>query len=89
MQNIQLLVNTHWVEISQIDYLIPVTTTFGSDETRKNGMCTICVKESWDKKWHMGTSALMNYYTEFDFSTKRVSFTPLSSGTKLDVVEDV
>ena len=34
----------------------------------------------------MGTSALVGYYTEFDFHNKQVSFTRLSAGTKLEVV---
>ena len=85
MQNIQLLINGMWVEIAQTDYLNVITTTYNS-ETRSTGACRLCLKESWDKKWHVGTSALVGYLTEFDFTTREISMVPLSSGTKLEVV---
>lgn len=85
MQNIQLLVNDHWVEIAQNDYLNVITTEYNSVQ-RSTGACRLCLKQSWDRDWHIGTSALMGYYTEFDFDTKQVSFTRLSSGSKLEVI---
>lgn len=85
MQNIQLLVNGKWVEIAQTDYLNVVTTEYNGS-SRSTGACRLCLKESWDKKWHMGTSALIGYLTEFDFETKQVSMVPLASSTKLEVV---
>ena len=79
------MVNGYWVEIAPNDYLNTVTTEYNG-ATRSTGVCRLCVKESWDKKWHMGTSALVGYYTEFDFHNTQVSFTRLSAGTKLEVV---
>lgn len=86
MQNIQLLVNTHWVEIAQNDYLNAITTEYNGG-TRPTGACRLCLKNSWDYNWHIGSSALVGYYTEFDYDEAQISFTPLSAGTKLEVVE--
>lgn len=67
MQNIQLLVNGYWIEIAQNDYLNIIPTTYNSDDSRSTGACRVCLKPSWDKGWHIGTSALIGYYTEFNF----------------------
>lgn len=61
-----------------------ITTTYNS-ATRSTGACRVCIKESWDKKWHLGTSGLVGYLTEFDFDKKTVAMTPLTAGTKLQL----
>ena len=84
METLSILMNDKWVEMLQIDYLTPIRTTFMSVE-RSTGMCRMCVKESTDGAWHIGTAALMGYYAEFDFTKRTLSLTPQVTSTKLSL----
>ncbi len=55
--------------------------TYDSKE-RLTGMCTLCLKQSADADWHVGTSLLMDYYAEFDYEAKALSLTGLLLGDK-------
>jgi len=86
METIKLLIGGFWVEIAAYDYINAVRI----DGTRRSsGFCRVCLKESWDDDWHVGTSMMVGYYAEFDFSTATISFSPLASASKLDLVEDL
>mmetsp|Transcript_10786 Transcript_10786/g.14512 ORF Transcript_10786/g.14512 Transcript_10786/m.14512 type:complete len:166 (+) Transcript_10786:1348-1845(+) len=37
---------------------------------------------SWDDDWHVGTSALIGYYASFDYTTRELSLSPLTGGSK-------
>lgn len=84
MQTLRLLVNDYWVEISQFDYLTPIRTSY-STKQRSTGQCRLCIKQSSDRFWHLGTSAFIGYYTAFDFAKKTISFTPLSDANKREL----
>jgi len=85
MRAFSLLVNDKWVEVSPIDYLNPIRTTFNSIESN-TGQCRVCLKQSSDRFWHLGTSALVGYYSKFDFTNRQISLTPLSAASKQEVV---
>jgi hypothetical protein len=86
MRTFSLLVNDKWVEVSPIDYLNPIRTTFNSVE-RSTGQCRVCLKESSDRFWHLGTSAFVGYYSKFDFTNRQISLTPLTAANKIEVVK--
>lgn len=85
MQSFRLLVNDKWIDILPTDYLIALRTTYASTE-RKTGACRLCLKQSWDSDWHIGTAGLVGYYTEFDFSNSQINLQPMTLGLKTDVV---
>ena len=85
MRALSLLVNDMWVEVSPIDYLNPIRATFNSIETN-TGQCRVCLKQSSDTYWHLGTSALVGYYSKFDFTNRQISLTPLAAADKVEVV---
>lgn len=84
MQEVKLLMNDKWAMIQAKHYLTPIRTSFNS-VARQTGMCSLCVKQSSDDDWHVGTTLLMDYYAEFDFENKALSLTALNSGTKPQV----
>ena len=84
MEEIKLLMNDKWAMIQAKHYLIPIMTTFNA-ASRQTGMCMLCVTQSSDNDWHVGTSLLMDYYAEFDFENKALSLTALAAGTKTQV----
>ena len=51
-----------------------------------SGFCRVCVKESWDTNWHVGTSMLTGYYAGFDLNAATIAFTPLVSSSKSSLV---
>lgn len=81
MQSLSLLMKDKWVNIATSDYLKPIKTTYNGAQ-RDTGLCQLCIKTSWDLYWHAGTTALMGYYAEFDFETRQLGLTPLSSSAK-------
>ncbi len=86
MNEIKLLINNYWITISPQDYLLNLRTEVGAKE-RSTGICRICVKKSWDTYWHAGTVALTGYYSLWNASRRTIAFYPLSSGSKLELVE--
>lgn len=82
METIKLLISDYWVEIAAYDYINAVRI---EGTSRSSGFCRVCLKESWDDDWHVGTSMLVGYYTEFDFSESTISFSPMTSASKLDL----
>ena len=85
MESIKLLISDYWVEIAPIDYVNPM---FIDGTSQSSGFCRVCVKESWDSYWHIGTSMLTGYYAAFDFDTAEIGFTPLGSSSKLELTQD-
>ena len=71
MNQIQLLLNDKWVSISVNNYLIPIYTEFNG-ESRSTGMCTLCVEQSEDMIWHVGTVLLEGYYTQLDIINRQM-----------------
>ena len=90
MGNISLLMNNQWMVISPNEYLNPVLVDYDQDadgiKERSTGMCRLCLKQSYDTYWHVGTIALMNYYAEFDLDNRQMNVTPLASGNKGELV---
>merc|ERR1712003_265390 len=84
MEDLSLLVNGKWITIAASDYLIPIYDEYDSRE-RESGICQLCIKESSTTTWHIGTTALMGYYAEFDITDRTISFTPLASSGKDEV----
>ena len=85
MKQIRLLLGDKWVTIQPTDYLNPAYTTFGTATDVSTGACRVCIKQSWDNFWHVGTSMLVGYYAEFDFTNKQLGLQPLAAGTKISV----
>lgn len=73
--------------ISPTEYLNPVRIDYDADgiAERGNGMCKVCIKQSWDTYWHIGTMALVDYYAEFDLDNRQMHITPLATGNKQEV----
>ena len=85
MKQIRLLLGDKWVEIQPTDYLNPAYVDFGANTGTSTGACRVCIKQSWDNFWHVGTSLLVGYYAEFDFTNKQLGLQPLAAGTKISV----
>lgn len=57
-------------------------------------MCKLCIKLSSDDDWHVGSSALISYYAEFDLEQRTLRLEPqvgsnkpdVTSGSKPDIV---
>ena len=43
------------------------------------------MKLSWDADWHVGTSALLGYYSSFDFTNRQLKLHPLTGGAKQQI----
>jgi len=84
MKSISLLFKDKWVEISQADYLVPLRTGNEGKEV-STGMCKLCIKLSADDDWHVGTSALIGYYSEFNSEARTLSLQPMQGTSKLAV----
>ena len=85
MLTIRYLVNDKWLETAVSDYLVPVTTEIAGVD-RSTGLCSVCIKQSSDVYWHLGTSALIGYYSEFDMVARTIAFTPIDTSQKMDIV---
>lgn len=85
MLRMRLLVNDKWIEVGLEDLLNPVYTEIGG-VNKETGMCRVCLKLSPDVYWHLGTSALVGYYSEFNMVERTISFTPIDTSEKLDIV---
>ena len=87
MENLSLLIKNQWIVISPNEYLTPILVDYDGSgtEERGTGMCTLCVKQSYDTYWHIGTMGLMNYYAEFDLDNRQMNVTPLATGNKNEV----
>ena len=81
MEDIKLLMNDKWAVIQPQHYLTPIRTTFNAED-RATTMCSLCVKQSSDTDWHVGTSLLMDYYSVFDFENSQLKLTLMMVGTK-------
>ena len=81
MKTISLLFNDKWVEILPTDYLVPLRTGSNGNEV-STGMCKLCIELSSDSDWHVGSTALMNYYAEFDANLRTLSLQPLAGSVK-------
>ncbi len=87
MYALSLHMGGKWVEIATQDYLIPIYTEVNSVQ-RSTGMCKLCIKQSEDLYWHVGTSLLRGYYAEFIMSDRKLVLTPLASDKKLSLIEE-
>lgn len=77
--------NDKWVQIRASEYLIDARTLYAS-EMRLTGACKLCVQMSPDANWHVGMTALVGYYTEFDYELKQMAMSPLFLDEKLALV---
>lgn len=77
--------NDKWVQIRAADYLVDSRILYASEQ-RLTGACKLCVQVSPDSNWHVGMSALVGYYTEFDYELKQMAMTPLLLGDKIAIV---
>ena len=85
MKQVRLLLGDKWVEIQPTDYLNPARVNFGASTGLNTGACRVCIKQSWDNFWHVGTSLLVGYYADFDFTNRQLGLQPLASGAKVSV----
>ena len=85
MKQIRLLLGDKWVEIQPTDYLNPGYVNIGTVTGASTGACRVCIKQSEDNFWHVGTSLLVGYYAEFDFNSRTLGLQPLASGTKISI----
>ena len=76
-----LLVNDYWLELLKNDYITEMWVDYNSGK-RQTGLCNVCIKESWDAKWHAGSSLLLGYYTGFDYTTKQLTVVPNAASAK-------
>lgn len=84
MLTMRYLVGDKWIETAVSDFLNPITTEIAGVQ-RSTGLCRVCIKQSPDVYWHLGTSALLGYYSEFDMLKRTIAFTPLDTTSKMDI----